>query len=130
MAAPRIPRPLPPEGFSVLVDKIDSSYRVLGFLPGYSRNSLSPKLILHTTYLEVKIMQTSYHEYTSLREVGYEPEGFFSGPKLVFRFADDTEYTVTPASVAILHDLLAFCQEGGFPLSEAAQQAATVARKP
>jgi hypothetical protein len=124
MAAPRIPRPLPPEGFSVLVDRIDSSYRALGFLPGYSRNSLSPKLILHSTYLEVKIMQTSYHEYTALREVGYEAEGFFSGPKLLFRFTDDTEYTVTPASATILRDLLAFCQEGGFPLSEAAQQAA------
>ncbi|WP_022825342.1 hypothetical protein [Hymenobacter norwichensis] len=130
MAAPRIPRPLPPEGFSVLVDRIDSSYRALGFLPGYSRNSLSPKLILHATYLEVKIMQTSYHEYTSLREVGYEPEGFFSGPKLLFSFTDDTEYSVTPASTAILRDLLAFCQEGNFPLSAAAQQAATVPQKP
>ena len=75
-------------------------------------------------------MQTSYHEYTSLREVGYEPEGFFSGPKLLFSFTDDTEYSVTPASTAILRDLLAFCKEGGFPLSEAAQQAATIPRKP
>lgn len=122
MAAPRIPRPLPAAGFSVSIDRIDSSYRLGGFLPGYSHNDISPKLVLHPTYLEVKVMQTSQHPYTDLKEVDYSPEGFFSRAKVMLQFAGGTDYSIKPSSVAVTRDLLGFFHERGLPLTRAAQQ--------
>ncbi len=123
MALP-IPRPLPAAGFTVPVDRIDSSFRLWGFLPGYSHNDISPQLVLYPERMAVKVMQTSHHEYTALRQVDYQPEGFLRRAAVVFSFADHTEYSIKPSSVAITRDLLGFCHERRFALTPAARQAA------
>jgi hypothetical protein len=115
---------LPNDGFAVPIDKISSGFRVWGILPGYSHNDVSPQLVLYPQRMAVKVMQTSYHEYTALRRVDYQPEGFLRSAKVVLQFAGHTEYEISPSSVAITRDLLRFYHERGAPLTPAAHQEA------
>ena len=124
MALLPIPRPLPAPGFVVPVDRIDSSFRLWGFLPGHSHNDVSPQLVLYPGRLAIKVMTTAYHEYTALRQVDYQPEGFLRRAAVVLRFADHTAYAIKPSSAAVTHDLLRFCHERALPLTPAARQAA------
>ena len=119
-----IPEPVPAQGVPVPIDAIESSFRMLGFIPGTSRNDLSSRLVLYPTRLEVKVAQTTYHEYTALKRVDYEPEGFLRREKVILSFHDDnTTYYVKPSSAAVARELLRFCHRRGFALTAEAQQA-------
>lgn len=125
MAFSHIPNPLPPEGFPLPVDEIRSYFRVLGFLPGRSNNSLSPRLVLHADRLEIKVISTSYYEYTALTRIDYRPDGFLHSERVVLRVdADSTTYEFIPASPAIRRGFLQFCRQRGLTLTPAAQAAA------
>jgi len=127
LAFSHIPSPLPSGGFPLPVDEIRSRFRVLGFLPGHSHNSLSPRLVLHADGLEIKVVSTSYYEYTALTRIDYRPEGFLHQERVVLRFeADATTYEFIPASFAIRRGFLQFCRERGVPLTAAALAAAEV----
>lgn len=124
MAFVRIPDPLPAAGFPVPIDDIQSSRQVLGFLPAYSRNSLSPRLVLHRAHLEIKVLTTSPHEYTALRWVDYRPAGFLRREQLILELHHPSHltYYLKPASAAIGRALLQFWHQQGVALSEAARQ--------
>jgi hypothetical protein len=122
MALPRIPQPLPIEGFAVPVERIDYRALLLGFFPVHSHNSLSPRLELFRGHLAIKSVRTSKYEYTALREVRYRPEQFLSRSKVELRFQDGARYTLTLPSPAAERDLLQFLQTLGIPLTPAAQQ--------
>lgn len=119
-----IPSPLPAAGFPVPIDRIDSSFRCWGILPGHSHNDVSPQLVLYPEHMSVKVIRTSHYEYTALRQVDYRPEGFLRRAAVEFHFAGYSFYSVKPSSVAITRDLLRFCHERGFALTPAAHQEA------
>ena len=100
MALPRIPQPLPAEGFAVPVDRIDRRSVLLGFLPVHSHNSLSPRLVLYPAYFAIKVIQTSQYEYTALLQAGYRPEGFLRRAKVELRLSGGEWYYLTLPSPA------------------------------
>lgn len=125
MTFPFIPQPLPPEGFPVPIDRIDSSFRLLGFLPGYSHNDLSCRLVLHETHWEIKILINQQHSYPAIQQVDFKPESFWSRARVLLSVQPDhLEYTVKPSSAAVTRALLRFCHERGLPLTLAARQEA------
>jgi hypothetical protein len=122
MALPRIPQPLPADGFTVPVDRVEYRAFLLGFFPVHSQNSLSPRLVLYPAHLTIKSIRTSQYEYTALRQVGYRAEQFLSRSKVELRFQDGARYALTLSSPAVERDLLQFLQAGGAPLTAAAAQ--------
>lgn len=122
MPHPCIPQPLPAEGFDVPIDRIDCAFRLLGFLPGHSHNSLNPRLVLYPAQLELKVVRTSQYEYTALRQVGYRAEGFLRRAKVELRFLGGENYYLTLPSPAAEQDLLQFLWTRGATLTDAATQ--------
>ena len=122
MALPRIPRPLPIEGFAVPLDRIDCRSYLLGFLPLNTHNSLNPRLVLYPAHLVVKVIQTSQYEYTALQQVGYRPAGFLRRAKVELRFRDGARYYLTLPSSTAERNLLQFFRSSGITLSAAAAQ--------
>ncbi|GAB2948428.1 hypothetical protein GCM10027048_11670 [Hymenobacter coalescens] len=122
MALPRIPQPLPAEGFAVPVDRIDRRSVLLGFLPVHSHNSLSLRLVLYPAHFAIKVIQTSQYEYTALLQAGYRPEGFLRRAKVELHLSGDERYYLTLPSPAAERDLLQFFQGIGIPLTAAAAQ--------
>ncbi|QIX61978.1 hypothetical protein FY528_04250 [Hymenobacter lutimineralis] len=125
MAFSHIPDPLPPEGFSLPVDEIEGSFRTWGFLPGYSRNSLSARLTLYPEQVELKVLSVSSYPYAALREVGYRPAGLLRQERVVLFFTSPkhTSYSFIPSSAPIRRAFLQFCVQRGLHLSAEAQQA-------
>ena len=122
MALPRIPQPLPAEGFTVPIEQVEYRALLLGFFPVHSKNNLSPQLLLYPAHLAIKSIRTSQYEYTALRQVGYRPEQFLSRSKIELRFQDGARYTLVLASPAVEQDLLKFLQAAGAFLTPAAEQ--------
>jgi hypothetical protein len=123
MLAPLIPTVLPPEGLPIPVDEIRSRFRLMGFLPGNSGNSISPRLVLHPTQLEVKVINTSFHSYHDLRQVDYSAGWFLSRAQVILKFNDGTDYFIKVSYDLSNRRLLEFFHVQGIPLSVAAQQA-------
>jgi hypothetical protein len=126
LAFTHIPDPLPPEGFPLPVDEIRGSFLTLGFIPGTSHNSLSPRLVLRSDGLEIKVMTASYYEYTALHRIDYRPEGFLRQERIALYFANahEASYDFIPSSGAIRRGFLQFCRQRGLPLTPAALAAA------
>ncbi|GAA3949789.1 hypothetical protein [Hymenobacter algoricola] len=126
MAFSQIPNPLPPEGFALPIDEIRGSFLTLGFLPGSSHNSLSPRLLLLPAGIEIKVMSASYYEYTALSRIDYRPEGFLRQERVALYFdrASGASYDFIPSSGAIRRAFLQFCLQRGFMLSPQARAAA------
>ncbi|WBA41491.1 hypothetical protein [Hymenobacter canadensis] len=125
MALSLIPHPLPPDGFPVPIDRIDSAFRLLGFLPGYSHNDLTCRLVLHETHWEIKILTTQQHSYPAIKQVDFRPESFWSRARVLLSVQPDhLEYIIKPSSGAVARALLRFCLERGLPLTPAARQEA------
>jgi hypothetical protein len=122
MALPRIPQPLPAEGFTVPVDRVEYRGYMLGFLPTRSHNNLNPQLRLFPAHLAVKALRTQQYEYTALRRVDYEPAAFLRRPRVVLTVPDDGRYYLTLASPAATLDLLRFFQTLGLPLTKTATE--------
>jgi hypothetical protein len=118
-----IPESLPPEGCAVPVDDIHASFTLFGWLPvGSSHNSLSPRLVLHATQLEVKIMRTDYYDYKDISQVDYLPSRLFRSAQVVLKLAKkDAEFFLYLSSAAVEKSLLSFLHAQGIPLSAAAQ---------
>lgn len=122
MSIPRIPQPLPAEGFAVPIDQVMYRAWLLGFFPVHSKNSLSPRLVLYPAHLVIKVIGTSQYEYTALREVRYLPEQFLSRSKVELRFQDGARYTIIVSYPSVERQLLEFLQTIGAPLTPGARQ--------
>ncbi len=123
MALP-IPWPLSAAGFAVAIDGIRSSFRWLGFLPGYSRNDLSARLTVYPEQLEVRIISAQLHAYSSVRSVDFVPERAFTREQVVLHVdRTQTTYSVATRSGAIARDLLRFLLARGCSLTPRAHQA-------
>lgn len=122
MSIPRIPQPLPAEGFAVPVDQIMYRAWLLGFFPVHSKSSLNPRLVLHLAHLVIKVIGTSQYEYSALKEVRYQPEQFLSRSKVELRFQDGARYTVTVSYPSVERQLLEFLRSIDAPLNAAAAQ--------
>jgi hypothetical protein len=123
MAAFYIPEFLPPEGCAVPVDDIHASFTLFGWLPvGSSRNSISPRLVLHATQLEVKIMRADYYGYKDISQVDYLPSRLFRSAQVVLKLAKkNVEFFLYLSSAAVEKSFLSFLHAQGIPLSAAAQ---------
>ncbi|WP_331147932.1 hypothetical protein [Hymenobacter sp.] len=127
MAYTRIPVLLPPEGFTVAVEAITSSFRLFGLLPGYSKNDLGSRLVLYPAHWTIKILTTQYYTYSDILQVDFEPESFWRRELVVLKVAEaSTSYYIKPSSAAVTQDLLAFCHKRGLLLTSAAQQRVSV----
>ncbi len=123
MAYTRIPVSLLPEGFTVPVDAIASSFRLFKLLPGHSKNDLSSRLVLFPAHWTIKILTTQHYTYSDILQVDFEPESFWRREQVVLKVAEEsTSYYIKPSSAAITQDLLGFCYKRGLQLTSAAQQ--------
>lgn len=123
MLAPLIPDVLPDEGLPIPVDEILCSFWLLGFLPGSSRNSISPRVVLYPGHLEVKVLRTARHAYAEIKQVSHKPAWFIMREKVIVKLHDGTDYYIKPSYDHTAQRLLRFFQRQGVPLSAAAQQA-------
>jgi hypothetical protein len=125
MAVFHIPAPLPPEGCTVPVDDIHASFTLFGWLPvGSSHNSISPRLVLHTDQLEVRIMRTDYYGYKAISQVDYLPSRLFRSAQVVLTLAKNgIQFFLCLSSAAVEKSVLSFLQARGISLSAAAQLA-------
>ena len=123
MLSPLIPDALPAQGIRIPVDEIQCSFRLLGFLPGTSHNSISPRLILHSEQIEVKVLRTEHLPYTALKQVSYKPAWFVMREQIILKFRDGTDYYIKPSYDLTGRRLLQFFQNRQIALSESAQKA-------
>ena len=123
MAYTCIPELLPPEGFTVPVDAITSSFRLFGLLPGYSKNDLGSRLVLYPAHWTIKILTEQHYAYSAILQVDFVPESFWRREQVVLKVAEaSTYYYIKPSSAAVTQDLLGFCHKRGLLLTPAAQQ--------
>lgn len=123
MAYTCIPELLPPEGFTVPVDAITSSFRLFGLLPGYSKNDLGSRLVLYPAHWTIKILTEQHYAYSAILQVDFVPESFWRREQVVLKVAEASTYHyIKPSSAAVTQDLLGFCHKRGLLLTPAAQQ--------
>ncbi|HEX8657403.1 MAG TPA: hypothetical protein VF690_07715 [Hymenobacter sp.] len=123
MPAPIIPDVLPGEGLPIPVDEIQCSFWLLGFLPGSSRNSINPRLVLYPTQLEIKVLNTKRYAYAEIKQVSYKPAWFVMREQVIVALRDGTDYYIKPSYDYTAQRLLPFFERHGVPLSAAAQKA-------
>lgn len=118
-----IPTPLPSAGFPVPVEEIHASFALFGFLPfGSSRNSINPRLVLHPTQIEVKVLQTDFYKHEQLSEVDYLPSWLLRSSQVLLKLQQGTTFYVYLATAAREQEFINYLRALGIPLSEAAQR--------
>ena len=124
MVAPFIPHPLPPKGFSVDINDIHANFMLFGFLPFVnSHNSLSPRLVLHDTQLEVKVIRTDFYEYNTISQADYLPNRFLASARVLLELpTHNVSFLLYLPTARAEKALLEFLQARGTVLTAAAAQ--------
>lgn len=128
MVTSTIPNPLPPKGFSMDINDIHASFTLFGFLPfGNSHNSMSPRLVLHDTQLEVKVIRTDFYEYNTISKADYLPSRFFASARVLLELpTHNISFLLYLPTAFAEKSLLRFLQARGTVLTAAAAQHAAV----
>lgn len=106
------------------INDIHASFTLFGFLPfGNSHNSFSPRLVLHDTQLEVKVIKTDFYEYNTVSKADYFPSRFFASARVLLELPTHNVSFLLYLPTAVAEKaLLQFLQTQGTTLTVAAAQ--------